>query len=106
MEEDSRAMPPIPVTCDVSLGFKCGDRRGRREKVNGAVNLRKTQRRSSTLQCRREASKSFNVEKTDAINISFERHVMLDDDTKLSDMAVTQSQIEFVNAVHGRVTYG
>lgn len=31
---------------------------------------------------------------------------MLDDDTKLSDMAVPQSQIEFVNAVHGRVTYG
>lgn len=31
---------------------------------------------------------------------------MLDDDTKLSDMAVAQSQIEFVNAVHGRVTYG
>ena len=55
---------------------------------------------------RRAASKSFNDKKTDAINIRFEWHVMLDDDTKLSDMAVAQSQIEFVNAVHGRVTYG
>lgn len=45
------------------------------------------------MKCRREASKTFNDKKTDAINISFERHVMLDDDTKLSDMAVTQSQI-------------
>lgn len=30
---------------------------------------------------------------------------MLDDDTKLSDMAVAQPQIEFANAVHGCVTY-
>lgn len=31
---------------------------------------------------------------------------MLDDDTKLFDMAVAQSPVEFVNAVHGCVTYG
>lgn len=31
---------------------------------------------------------------------------MLDDDIELSAMAVAQSQIEFVNAVHGCVTYG
>lgn len=30
---------------------------------------------------------------------------MWDDDTKLCDMAVAQLQIEFVNAVHKRVTY-
>ena len=53
---------------------------------------------------RREASKSFNDKKTNAINIRFERHVMLDDDTELPDMAVTQSYIEFVNAAHGYVT--
>lgn len=34
------------------------------------------------LYCRRKASKSFNDKKTDVINISFEWHVMLDDDTK------------------------
>lgn len=31
---------------------------------------------------------------------------MPDDDTKLSDMAVTQPQIEFANAERGRVTCG
>lgn len=31
MEEDSRVMPLIPLTCDVSLGFKCAGKRGERE---------------------------------------------------------------------------
>lgn len=49
-----------------------------------------------TLRRRREASKSFNDKKTDAINISFERHAMSGDDTKLSDMTGAQSQTRFV----------
>lgn len=53
MVEDSGVMPSIPLTCDVSLGLKCGGRTEEREKVNDAVNLRKIERRSSTLQCRR-----------------------------------------------------
>lgn len=32
---------------------------------------------NSILECRREASKSFNDKKTDAINIGFKQHVML-----------------------------
>lgn len=65
-----------------------------------------TRERTSTLKCRREASKSFNDKETDAINMRFELHVMLDDDTKLSDMAIARSETEFVNAAHGCVTYG
>lgn len=105
-------MLPIPLTFDVSLGFKCGGRRGERKTVNGAVNLRKrpkepAQRQGKSRLCNAgETSKSFNDKKTDAINISFEQHVMLDDDIELSAMAVALSQIGFVNAVHGTVTYG
>lgn len=40
------------------------------------------------------------TKKTDAINISSALHVMVDDDTGLSDVVVSRSLIEFVNAVY------
>lgn len=37
---------------------------------------------------RREASKTFNDKETDAVNIISEQQVMVDDDTKLSNMSL------------------
>lgn len=58
---------PRPTNSLNSLHFLGSGRR-----VDGAINLTETQRSSLTLRRRREASKSPNDKRTDAVNISVE----------------------------------